>query len=516
MMELKLQVIDALPQALFSLSAQDFPAGVTGTLTEYAGGELSLPEDAVSLLLTDDAERVRALSQDKPDRLRIVFVGEPDGAAGLEDVLEDVWRPDEGTALKRRFLRLVGALKNEYDLRFCRSVLLATIDNVPDMLWYKRADGAHVLVNDAFAAAVRKSKDNICGKDHFDVWDAPRPAEGSAAFSCAESEEAAISSGKRHACSESVKTGEGMRQFATCKTPIYDPFGVLFGTVGVSRDVTSLDNFGAQLSLLIENLPFPVCVFDAGWKAVRMNSSFALLVGLSPDDVPTDFDYRAWKSDFFRLPPGEGAEGGAYQFGSREYQRSRNGRTRQFLVTELEIRNNFGDVSGYFSIMEDITYRRAYEQSMRRAANTDMLTGLYNRRYFNEFTRSSTGKPFHLMYMDLDHFKEINDVHGHSTGDEVLIKVTGLLHEFFPRMLISRLGGDEFVVMDGEHDRDYIDRQCAAFEAAVADALREYGQNSSVSIGIARTDGSAEDIDRVLKESDQRMYEIKQRHHKGR
>ncbi len=516
MMDLRLQVIDALPQAPFSLSEQDFPEGVTGTLSVCAaGGELSLPEDAAVLLLTDDAEWIRSLSRDKPDRLRIVFVGGLAGAAGLEDVLEDVWRPDEGAALKQRFRRVVTALRNEYGLRSCRSVLLATIDAVPELLWYKRLDGVHMLVNDAFAEAAHKPKSDICGKDHFDIWDVSRPIGNGAGFTGGKSDELAISSGKRCVCDEPFKTREGIKHFITCKTPLYDPFGTLFGTVSVSRDVTGLGNLGAQLSLLIENLPFPICVFDAEWKALRMNGSFALLAGLSSEAPPAGFDYRAWKAGFF-LPLNEHAEDDAYHVGSREYRHSRNGRTRNYIVTELEIRSNYGDITGYYSIVEDVTYRRAFELSMQKAANTDTLTGLYNRRYFNNFIHTSTGRSFHLLYMDLDHFKEVNDVLGHTAGDEVLVKFTTLLREFFPRTVIARMGGDEFAVMDENHDRAYIDRCCAEFETAVEDALRGYGQGVSVSIGVAWTDGSAEDIDRVLKESDDKMYEAKHRHHKER
>lgn len=516
MTDFKLQVVNALARALFDFSEQDFPDGISGSLCTYDGAELPLPEDSATLLLTDSTELVRSLSWNKPERLHIVFIGSLDDSAGYEDSLEDIWCPAEGAAgLRRRCLRLMKTLKGEYDLWFYQNALLTTINSVPDMLWYKRIDGIHMLVNNAFTEIVHKPKSDIHGKDHFDIWDVPRPAGGSASFACAESEEITISSGKLYICDEAVKTREGMKQFTTYKSPLYDMFGTVFGTVGIGHDVTSLSNLGNQLSILVENLPFPISVFDPDWKPVRMNSAFSDLAGVAAEEELAGFDYRAWKAGLLR-PVGDRSEDSARHAASREYQLNLNGRTRLFNVTELEIRNYFGDVTGYFSMMEDITYRRAYEQSILKAANTDTLTGLYNRRYFDNFVHGNTGKPFHLLYMDLDRFKQINDVHGHNVGDGVLVKVAELLREFFPHMVIARLGGDEFVVVDEDHDRAFIDRRCAEFEAAVTEALREYGQDASISIGVARADGSAEDIDRVLRESDANMYAAKRRRHDAR
>jgi diguanylate cyclase (GGDEF)-like protein len=184
------------------------------------------------------------------------------------------------------------------------------------------------------------------------------------------------------------------------------------------------------------------------------------------------------------------------------------------MLTELEIHDYFDNVSGYFCTMQDITYQRAYEQSIINAANTDMLTGMYNRRYFYNFLSGNIGKSFHLLYLDLDRFKAVNDNFGHSAGDEVLIKTSELIQDFFPDAVTARLGGDEFAVIDYENSRKDIESICSQLENTVLNTFKHYNCNTTVSIGITYTDGSAEDIDTLIQESDTRMYEKKKKHHR--
>ena len=115
-----------------------------------------------------------------------------------------------------------------------------------------------------------------------------------------------------------------------------------------------------------------------------------------------------------------------------------------------EIRDYFDNLSGYFLIMTDITYQRAYEESILKAANTDMLTGMFNRRFFYNYLSENAAKPMTLFYMDLDRFKYVNDRYGHARGDVVLIKTATVIKTRFPKATSARLGGDEFaLVMEG-------------------------------------------------------------------
>jgi diguanylate cyclase (GGDEF)-like protein/PAS domain S-box-containing protein len=118
------------------------------------------------------------------------------------------------------------------------------------------------------------------------------------------------------------------------------------------------------------------------------------------------------------------------------------------------VRDKDGRLLEVEGIIIDITERKAAEDKIATLARTDGLTGLANRTTFIERLRqvfSSTGRgasPFAIMYIDLDHFKDVNDTLGHPVGDELLREVANRLHKVTRECdLIARLGGDEFAIL---------------------------------------------------------------------
>ncbi len=471
-----------------------------------------IPEKVTAVFITDKVSLLRSAADLHRKNLHIVYCGHAADACRCLNHLDAIWPAGENPeVVKKRFRILIKNLKNEFDARFWKDTLLTTINSLPDMLWYKRADGIHMLVNDMFTEIVHKPKKQIHGKDHFDIWDVPRPAEGGGEFACAESEEIAIRTGKTYICDEPVKTRDGMKQFTTYKTPVYDMYGNVFGTVGIGHDVTNFSNLGIELSILVENLPFPMIIFSADWKVIRMNRAFEEISGISAEQAES-FDYPSWKQKTL-IPVSSGAEDAKKHFKIQECRLVCGGETKYFIVREQEIRDFFDHVSGYFLTMQDITYQRAYERSIIEAANTDMLTNLYNRRYFYQFLTQNASRPMTLLYMDLDHFKAVNDNFGHAKGDEVLIKTARIIQSLFPETTAARLGGDEFaLVMDG-NNKEFVTKQCGRLEETIRETFANEGLTITISIGIAETTGNLEDIDRFIHEGDTRMYEIKKIHH---
>ena len=154
-------------------------------------------------------------------------------------------------------------------------------------------------------------------------------------------------------------------------------------------------------------------------------------------------------------------------------------------------------------------------------AITDQLTGLHNRRYMSRHldtligSSERSGKPVAFLIMDIDHFKSVNDIHGHDMGDEVL-------QEFAHRIsanvrgidLACRYGGEEFVVVMPDTDME--------FACSVAERLRRsvettpfaitrlpHRLNVTVSIGIAGSVGPDDSADALLRRADQALYRAK-------
>ena len=117
----------------------------------------------------------------------------------------------------------------------------------------------------------------------------------------------------------------------------------------------------------------------------------------------------------------------------------------------------------------------ARSETLEQAALTDSLTGMQNRRYFDDALREyleefrRIGKPVGLMILDLDHFKEVNDTHGHDVGDEVLRAVASCLKDMTRyHDVVARLGGEEFAVVAPNMDNDLLMKLAERIRKAIA------------------------------------------------
>ena len=177
------------------------------------------------------------------------------------------------------------------------------------------------------------------------------------------------------------------------------------------------------------------------------------------------------------------------------------------------------NVIGVLGIAHDIADRKEYEEKLKMYANYDTLTGLANRALFiKRLTqllkqRKVKGKVHAILFIDLDHFKDINDEQGHSTGDKVLIEVAHRLE----RMIrigdtLARFGGDEFTVI-----LENINNAGEAGKVAkkILDVLREpisieEGEfYITASIGISISPDDSRELEALLNYSDTAMYRAK-------
>lgn len=184
------------------------------------------------------------------------------------------------------------------------------------------------------------------------------------------------------------------------------------------------------------------------------------------------------------------------------------------------VQGETGEVQGVAATFGDITDRKHYENEIRRLAYTDTLTGLNNRYFFFEQGRRMLaagrryGRRLHLLYIDLDGFKEVNDAFGHAAGDYVLIKVAARFKEQARKSdLLARLGGDEFAILleNGEEDADV--RAAERILTCLREPFLVAGHEVEVgaSIGIASYPLHGDDIQPLLKEADNAMYRAKRR-----
>ena len=158
--------------------------------------------------------------------------------------------------------------------------------------------------------------------------------------------------------------------------------------------------------------------------------------------------------------------------------------------------------------------------SLEHAAVTDALTGMYNRRYFDEALSEyleafgKIDKPIGMVILDLDHFKKVNDTHGHDVGDEVLRQVAECL-QIFTRYhdVLARLGGEEFAILSPNITERQLFDLSDRIRKAVADLRINNGNVTlkvTVSAGLAIWDGS-ESGEELYRRADKQLYEAKRK-----
>jgi diguanylate cyclase (GGDEF)-like protein/PAS domain S-box-containing protein len=176
------------------------------------------------------------------------------------------------------------------------------------------------------------------------------------------------------------------------------------------------------------------------------------------------------------------------------------------VVTDLSDNPNVG---GVVLNARDATEARALHDELQRQATHDALTGLANRVLLHR-RLSSSSQRVSMLLIDLDGFKEINDRHGHHTGDQVLKEVaqrlTGLLGA---GELAARLGGDEFAVLLPGTDATAAGRLAERIAAVVAEPMPIGGALLSVGASVGVSAGEPGDGDGLLREADAAMYERK-------
>ncbi|MGY6275421.1 sensor domain-containing diguanylate cyclase [Methylomonas sp. MgM2] len=201
--------------------------------------------------------------------------------------------------------------------------------------------------------------------------------------------------------------------------------------------------------------------------------------------------------------------------------KGKKGAERWLETHATPLRDANGNITSLLGITRDITEHKLFQQTLEQQARTDFLTGVNNRRYFMELVELELSRavrykiPLSLYMMDIDFFKEINDLHGHKAGDMVLIKLGKVCKEILREVdIIGRIGGEEFAIMLPETDKD------KALDAA--ERLREAISNTpvpledglpirfTVSIGMTSMISVEDNLDMLLNRADKGLYEAKQ------
>ena len=197
---------------------------------------------------------------------------------------------------------------------------------------------------------------------------------------------------------------------------------------------------------------------------------------------------------------------------------TKDGHKRFIIDSAASIRNADGEISGTVRVFRDVTDERVRMERIEYLSYYDQLTGLHNRRYFQESLKQldkPENYPLSIMMGDVNGLKLVNDTFGHLTGDQLLQKTAEVLRRNSRKDdIVSRWEGDEFVLllprMDQEAAAEFANRLEKTFENEKIASV-----SLSVSLGWAVKTQSVEDIEDVFKMAEKRMYRAKLLHTPG-
>lgn len=477
--------------------------------SEHISRETVEKSDVIILDFLPDEDMLLTISQNKKKNAIIICCVLPEEVPALVSVtashaFDSLWlKPLDRNNVFFYFSKVQQQLKLNMDFQLQQKYLNTLIDSIPDLVWFKDIKGEHLKVNDSFCRTVGKTKEDVQGRGHYYIWDLTKEEYEGGEYVCLETDETVLQEKRTCLFDEQVKSKEGLRQFRTYKSPIFGDDGEPIGTVGIAHDVTDLRNAYAELEIVIENMPFAILIFDPEGRVLSVNTNFINYFHVLRETV-IGSDYWAWEANTFLNRDNHN------NWGDFVTQLNINGEMRQYSCFKKPILDIFENVFGYVCTFIDITEEYRLKEKLIISANTDELTGLYNRRYLYEFIGSKRSTcPVCLLYLDIDNFKMINDIYGHKTGDQVLIDFSGILMNIFSEHKAFRIGGDEFLVallnvFDADVAKTYAQKLLDGCKKHFGGT--EKFRDLTVSIGIALDNDTSLGIEDLIRKGDSALY----------
>ena len=282
-------------------------------------------------------------------------------------------------------------------------------------------------------------------------------------------------------------------------------------------------------SAVLQHSNDAILVSDAEMRIVDVNPAFERTTGYSREEVLGKnlrlFSFSEHDNDFFRAFWDQLTRTGSWE--GEIHDRRKSGEVYPKWMSVTTISDSAGDISHYVANFRDISEIKATEKRLEHLAHYDTLTDLPNRSLLivrleqalslahrNHWTLA-------VIFIDLDHFKEVNDSLGHSTGDRLLTEVgKRLLHCVRESDTVARLGGDEFViVLDNVANPGVVSEILGKLKDTLGRpvCLDGYELFVTASMGISLFPGDGQDAEVLLRNADSAMYHVKKegRNHWG-
>jgi diguanylate cyclase (GGDEF)-like protein/PAS domain S-box-containing protein len=436
-----------------------------------------------------------------------------------------IWIKSDGQVVQRdakgRALRVIGtnqpidtrklaeqalrASEEKFARAFQLSPMLMAISTV--------ADGRYVDVNDTYERVTGYCRDEVIGRSGLDValWVDSRERDRVLA--------AVARDGRVRDCEVRLrkKCGEVMFCEVSCEPLVLNGIPCM---LSVTTDITQRKRDEVQMRLaskVLETTADAVVLSDAEDRVIMVNPSFSKMTGFTPDEM---LGKVLSESPFRPIDPEQSEARMEIQrrqgYLTAEVIRHRkDGSELPLWVTASNVCDDSGEIINFVRVFTDISQLKASQRQLEALASHDALTGLLNRRVFDDRLEHAlrrtarTGEDLTLLFIDLDGFKRINDTYGHDAGDLCLQTVAVRLRACIRSGdSLCRFGGDEFAVIleggDAASARRVGQRIVEECGRPLSIGDRTLCLSASVGVAIRGCDG--EDATSLLKSADLAMY----------
>lgn len=401
-----------------------------------------------------------------------------------------------------------------------RSLLDSVISGTPDVVFIKDRQGRYLLANQAALNFSRKKAAEVLGHGDSELF------PDSTARQLWLKDREIMAGGVAQTYEEELNTFDGRHLvFQISKGPIFDRQRQVVGLFGVARDISEhklAEEKLRQAATVFESTRDGVMITGLDDRILAVNKAFIDITGYAEQEVlgKNAAIQRSGRHgpEFYQTIQASLQSSGQWQ--GEIWKRRKTGEVYPAWMTVSTVRDEDQHATQYISVFSDISQLKRSQEELSRLAHYDPLTGLPNRllvqsRLEHALSRAERhGSRVAVLFIDLDHFKTVNDSLGHVAGDQLLVDVAQRLGlRVRQEDTLGRFGGDEFLLLleplDDPEEAALVARDALAALHAPFPLMGDNEVFIGASIGISIYPDDGASAAELLRDADAAMYQAK-------